>query len=401
MPVPKTTAAIASAMLLACLHGCGGGSADTGTTPAPAGTPAIVLTRVFPALAFTAPVRLLQAPGDAGRWFLVEKGGMVWVFDNDPGVTTATPFLDLTAVVDATQNESGLLGMAFHPDWGVNGSFEAFLSYTRTGAPLESVVARYRSLDGGATLDAGTAEQIMTLPQPFVNHNGGNIEFGPDGYLYAGWGDGGGAGDPLDNAQDTMNLFGAITRVDIDAGTPYAIPSDNPFAANAPCTGGAGSAPCPELFAWGLRNPWRWSFDAATGALWAGDVGQNAIEEVDIIAAGGNYGWRCREGSTTYDVTGNCPTGLVDPVAEYDHGSGRSITGGYVYRGAAIPDLYGYYVFGDFATGRIWALPATGGAVTELLDTPLLLSAFAVANDAELYALDFAGGAIYSVTGAP
>jgi glucose/arabinose dehydrogenase len=329
---------------------------------------------------------------------------MVWVFDNDPNVATATLFIDITARVDSGPTEAGLLGMAFHPDWGTNGNLEVFLSYTHTGASLESHVSRFYSLDNGVTLDNSVEEVIMTLLQPFGNHNGGNIEFGPDGYLYGGWGDGGSAGDPLDNAQNPTNLLGSITRVDVDGGTPYAIPANNPFAANEACTQGVGSASCPEIFAWGLRNPWRWSFDSLTGDLLAGDVGQGAIEEVNVIDLGSNYGWRCREGSTVFDTSGNCPTGLVDPITEYDHDVGRSITGGYVYRGAAIPDLRGFYVFGDFVSGRIWALLATSGTgsvADELLNTSLSISSFAVGNDDELYVLDFAAGGIYQVIDAP
>lgn len=402
MPYSKTAPGMVVLLLAAAgLHACGGGGMSGPAAPA---APGVTLSRAFPGISFVEPVRLLQAPRDTSRWFIVEKRGMVWVFDNDPGVVTATPFIDITARVDATPNEAGLLGMAFHPDWGVNGRYELFLSYTGTAAPLLSHVSRFFSLDNGITLDSGVEQGIITVSQPFVNHNGGNIEFGPDGYLYIGWGDGGGAGDPLDNAQDTHNLLGSIVRVDVDAGTPYTVPVDNPFATNPACAQGAGSAPCPEIFAWGLRNPWRWSFDSTTGTLWAGDVGQGAVEEVDVIVPGGNYGWRCREGTRVFDTSGNCPSGLIEPITVYDHGTGRSITGGYVYRGAAIPGLYGSYVFGDFSTGRIWALPAssgTGSTAGALLDSGLLLSAFAESADGELYALDYATGGIYQLTAAP
>lgn len=398
---------IAALLLLSILlHACGGGSSGggTGLPPPPPGNQSIALVPAFPDVSFVGLIRLLQAPGDDSRWFAVEQRGMVWVFDNDPNVDTATLFIDITARVDSGPTEAGLLGMAFHPDWGTNGNYEVFLSYTRTGAPLESYVSRFYSLDNGITLDDSVEDVIMTMSQPYSNHNGGNIEFGPDGNLYAGWGDGGSGGDPLDNAQNTWNLLGTITRVDVDGGTPYAIPATNPFAANGVCTQGVGGAPCPEIFAWGLRNPWRWSFDGLTGDLWAGDVGQGAIEEVDVIDSGSNYGWRCREGSTVFDNSGNCPAGLVDPITEYDHGDGRSITGGYVYRGSAIPDLRGYYVFGDFVSGRIWAITAssgTGSTADELLRTSLSISSFAVDNDDELYVLDYAAGDIYQIINAP
>ena len=401
---PVIAALLATVLLL---HACGGGGSSGGGVSLPPPPPSnltIALDPVFPGVAFDGLLGLLQAPGDSSRWFAVEQRGMVWVFDNDPNVATATPFIDITARVNSGPQEAGLLGMAFHPDWGTNGNFEVFLSYTRTGAALESYVSRFYSLDNGVTLDNSIEDVIMTVLQPFSNHNGGNVEFGPDGYLYAGWGDGGSAGDPSDNAQNLRNLLGTITRVDVDGGTPYAIPATNPFAANGSCTQGVGGAPCPEIFAWGLRNPWRWSFDNSTGDLWAGDVGQGAIEEVDVIDLGSNYGWRCREGSTIFDITGNCPAGLVDPITEYDHGVGRSITGGYVYRGSAIPDLQGFYLFGDFVSGRIWTLPATSGTgsvANELLNTSLSISSFAVDNDEGLYVLDYAAGSIYQVIDAP
>lgn len=405
-------AIVAALLMTLFLAACGGGSLSSGginpapppPTPPPASSPTIDLQQVFPGLSFSGLVRLLQAPGDANRWYAVERRGMVWVFDNEPGVSAATLFVDITGRVDSAPNEAGLLGMAFHPDWGVNGNFEVFLSYTRPGAPLESVISRFFSADNGATLDSGIEQIIMTVLQDFGNHNGGNIEFGPDGNLYSGWGDGGSGGDPMDHAQDTSGLLGSFTRIDIDSGAPYAIPTDNPFAANALCTQGVGGAPCPEIFAWGLRNPWRWSFDRATGELWAGDVGQNTIEEVDIINLGGNYGWRCREGTTDFDTSGQCPAGLIDPITQYDHSLGASITGGYVYRGTAIPDLQGHYVFADFVSGRIWALPAssgTGSSADELLDTELSIAAFAEDNDGELYVLDFAAGRIYQLIDAP
>ncbi|MDH3899952.1 MAG: PQQ-dependent sugar dehydrogenase, partial [Gammaproteobacteria bacterium] len=238
MSLSKPDLRIAAALLIALLlHACGGGSSGGGAnTPPPPGNPTIALDPVFPGVSFVGLVRLLQAPGDSSRWFAVEQRGMVWVFDNAPNVATATLFIDITARVDSGPNEAGLLGMAFHPDWGTNGNFEVFLSYTRTGAPLESYVSRFYSLDNGVTLDNSIEDVIMTVLQPFGNHNGGNIEFGPDGYLYSGWGDGGSAGDPLDNAQNTWNLLGSFTRVDVDGGIPYAIPANNPFAVNGACT---------------------------------------------------------------------------------------------------------------------------------------------------------------------
>ena len=272
------------------------------------------------------------------------------------------------------------------------------------GATSEALFVAETTNDNILRIESNGTTSVFGNPAAVSLSAPDNVEFGPDGFLYSGWGDGGGAGDTQDNAQNTSNLLGSFTRVDVDGGTPFAIPMDNPFAANGACTQGVGAAPCPEIFAWGLRNPWRWSFDRMTGDLWVGDVGQGAIEEVDKVELGGNYGWRCREGSTTFDTTGNCPAGLIDPVTEYDHGAGQSITGGYVYRGAAIPDLQGFYVFADFLSGRIWALPAasgTGSTADELLDTNLLISSFAEGNDGELYVLDYTNGNIHLVTDAP
>jgi glucose/arabinose dehydrogenase len=237
---------------------------------------------------------------------------------------------------------------------------------------------------------------ILTISQSDTNHNGGQIAFDSDGLLYAGWGDGGGTGDPFDRAQDNNYLLGTITRIDVDGGVPYAIPPGNPFAANAanPCNQGIGGADCPEIYAFGFRNPWRWSFDRQNNDLWVGDVGQNLWEEVDRVSAGGNYGWRCREGTHDFDTTG-CGGGLIDPITEYDRSQGQSITGGYVYRGAAIAELLGFYVYGDFGSGRIWAIPATsqqGTVSQELLDTNLRISSFAEDHDGELYIVDYSGG---------
>jgi len=361
-----------------------------------AGTSAIT-ARVFERLTFEQPLAMMQPPGETSRWFVVERGGRVRVFANDPAVATASTFVDLSGQVN-TSGEGGLLGMAFHPDFGANG--EVFLSYTRSGSPLQSVIARFTSPDGGASLDPNSGEILLTVDQPYSNHNGGQIAFGPDGYLYIGLGDGGSGGDPQDNAQNTRNLLGAMLRIDVDGATPYAIPAGNPFAGNPLCSSGPGGAACPEIFAWGFRNPWRWSFDRATGELWVGDVGQNAWEELDRVEIGGNYGWRCREGAHPYDSSGVCPAGLIDPVAEYGHGpaTGNSVTGGYVYRGSAIPALSGRYVFGDFGSGRIWELlpdDADRLALNELLDTSFSIASFGQGADGEIYVLDIASGELH------
>lgn len=419
-------------ILLACVFAtaCGGGGGGAGA-PAPPGEPppddgdpppvsglderpanssclageapetvaAVETVPAFPDLpSFAQPIALRQAPGDSGRWYLAEKGGRILRFANAPSVSSLDVVVDISGRVNSGPNEAGLLGFAFHPDFAANG--EVYLSYT--AGNLVSRISRFTSADGGLTVEAGSEEILLTLDQPFGNHNGGNILFGPDGYLYAGFGDGGSAGDPNDLAQDTTTLHGAMLRIDVDGDRPYAVPSDNPFAPNALCSEGTGAGACPEIFAWGFRNPWRWSFDAATGELWLGDVGQNAWEEVDRVERGGNYGWRCREGAHDFDRSGLCPDDLVDPVIEYDHGIGRSITGGYVYRGDDIPELSGRYIFADL-NGRLFASTDDGAGVLgfeTLMTTGSSIVSFAEDEEGELLFLDYGANAIRRIVSA-
>jgi len=384
--------------------GSGGGGPVSGLSQRPsnatclAGDAPALATGIDTAVAFpdlpaiSQPIALRQLPGDASHWYLAQKGGVIVRFENRADVASVTTFVDIDARVNSGANEAGLLGMAFHPDFATNG--EVYLSYTASG--LTSRISRFTSPDGGVTLDPNSEEILLTLNQPFSNHNGGNILFGPDGYLYIGFGDGGSGGDPGDRAQNTTNLFGAMLRIDVDNGSPYGIPSDNPFAANASCSSGSGAAACPEIYAWGFRNPWRWSFDAGTGELWVGDVGQNSWEEVDVVELGGNYGWRCREGAHDFNTSGNCPDGLIDPVIEYDHGVGRSITGGYVYRGSAIPELEGRYVFADL-NGKIFASVSDGAGgygYETLLATGNSIVSFAEDENGELLYLDFGANTV-------
>lgn len=346
--------------------------------------------------AFDQPLAMVQAPGDDSRWYVVERAGVVRVFENTPDVDASSVFIDLTREVESGPGEAGLLGIAFHPQFATNG--EVFLSFTRPG--LVSHISRFMSDDGGATLDPASEQSILTIPQDFNNHNGGNIAFGPDGYLYAGFGDGGSSNDPLGRAQATTDLLGAMIRIDVDGGVPYAIPPDNPFAGNPLCVQGFGAADCPEILAWGLRNPWRWSFDSDTGELWVADVGQDEWEEIDLITPGGNYGWPIREGAHC-NIADPCNTaGLIDPVAEYGHDLGQSVTGGYVYRGTAMPALEGVYFYADFISGRIWGLfdDGAGGLQSqELADTGLSISSFAQDHDGELYVLDYDAGVVYRI----
>ncbi|WP_239989545.1 PQQ-dependent sugar dehydrogenase [Corallococcus macrosporus] len=359
--------------------------------PRPTDAAGATVARAYPELSFTQPVFALQAPGDSRRIYVVERGGRVRVFDKDAVPPTSSVFVDLSGKVNVEHDETGLLGMAFHPAFATNG--QVFISYVGNNAMggLASFIVRYRSADGGATVDPASAEVVLEQEQPFSFHNGGHLAFGPDGFLYFALGDGGGRVDPERRAQNPELLFGKMLRLDVDGARPYAIPPTNPYA----IAGGR-----KEIYATGFRNPWRWSFDRSTGAIWLGDVGEKLLEEINRVELGGNYGWSILEG-TECARGGTCATtGLTPPVAVYGRDEGVSVTGGYVYRGAAVPALVGKYIFGDFGTGRIWTLPADaapgGGAKPSLLTaTPLSISSFAELNDGELLVVDFAGGGLH------
>ena len=425
--------------LLMMLAGCGGGSDGGGLGP-PVGagsgldvrpnnttclageepSVSIATQAVFAGLGnFSSPILMLQEPASSARWYVVQQGGLVYDFDNQPTVTTKRVFIDLTpAVAGAVGGEEGLLGMAFHPGWPTTDS-RVYFSYTANNAGQHvSRIVEYRTTDGGQTADATTARVILQINQPETNHNGGNIAFGPDGFLYIGFGDGGGGGDAhgsIGNGQRLSTLLGKILRIDVDGttgATPYAIPDGNPYkyasgtTPNAVCNNDAWAFTqnCPEIYAYGFRNPWRWSFDKDTGELWVGDVGQNQWEEVDRVVVGGNYGWRCYEGNHTYNATcGTHAASVIPPIAEYDHSSGNiAITGGYVYRGSAIPSLVGHYVFGDYGSGTIWQIPRDTQPtlpVTTGLNSGLNISAFAQGADGELYAVDLNGSLRQLVAG--
>ncbi len=357
----------------------------------------VELNVAFPNLSFSRPVDL-QSPRDGSdHLFVVEQAGVIRVFENRPDVGDAPVFLDIRDRVRDSGNEEGLLGLAFHPDYGRTGTF--YVDYTASN-PRRTVIARYR-VDLSDPLRAlkDSEEVVLEVAQPYGNHNGGQIVFGPDGYLYVTLGDGGSGGDPENNGQDPTTLLGSILRIDVDAaedGLGYGIPPDNPFVGN---TEGRRE----EIFAYGLRNPWRISFDAETDHLWAADVGQNAYEEIDIIESGLNYGWNVMEGFHCYQPSSGCDReGLVEPVAEYDHSEGSSVTGGFVYRGENIPPLVGKYTYADFVSGRIWTLDYDGTTanVSELFDTSLSISSFGVDQDDELYLLAF-DGKIYRFTLVP
>ena len=375
---------------------------DNQTCVAPPRTTSVSTEEAFPNLPnISQPTKMLMEPVANPRWFVLRKSGQLVVFDPD-NATSVDTYLDLSGVV-RTASEGGLLGMAFHPDYPATP--EIFLSYTRnhSGPSMRSVISRF-ILDNAtapSALGAGTVEQvIIEVDQDFDNHNGGDIAFGPDGYLYIGFGDGGSGGDPNERAQDTRYLLGSFLRIDPrdssawQASDSYQIPLDNPFSANLKCGPGQNANDCPEIYAWGMRNPWRWSFDAPTGQLWAGDVGQGSWEEVDIIERGLNYGWDCREGAHDFETTG-CNGAYVDPVTEYGRSSGNSITGGLVYRGSAIGGRNGQYFYADYGSGRIWALRSDGlgGYINEEVeDTSRGPTSFGADQDGELYFTDISSG---------
>lgn len=344
--------------------------------------------RVFPNLSFNRPLEFTYAPDGSNRVFVVEQEGKIHVFANDPGVKETKIFLDITEVVSRDGNEEGLLGLAFHPDYRENGEFFVYYS-TR---PRASIVSRFRvSPDDPEWADRGSEERLLRIEQPFGNHNGGSIRFGPDGYLYIGLGDGGSAHDPLGHGQNLETLLGSILRIDVDRrdeGKKYAVPEDNPFVLMGDRARG-------EIWAYGLRNVWRLAFDRATGDLWAGDVGQNRYEEVDLIKRGGNYGWNIREGFHPFhpDDRKN-PGPLIDPLAEYYHSEGLSITGGLVYRGERLPEYVGAYFYADYVSGQVWILRQEDGTVTEnrkVARTGLPITAFGEDAQGEMVFTAFDG----------
>jgi len=361
---------------------------------------------MFAGAALNQPTKILLEPVTQ-RWFILLREGEIVVFDNDAD-STPDVWLDMTAEINSA-GEGGLLGMAFHPDYP--STPVVYLSYT-TGTPMTSVVTRVEVDDATAPVNI-VEDQVIAVNQPFQNHNGGDIAFGPDDYLYIGLGDGGGSGDSQNHAQNTTDLLGSILRLDVlDPSvsyptTPYIIPADNPFAGNALCAAdNNNSASCPEIFAWGFRNPFRWNFDHITGQLWVGDVGQDAFEEVDLVELGGNYGWRCLEGFADYNFTG-CSSGYQSPVLAYGRDVGQTVTGGLVYRGSLVPSLYGKYVFGDYGTGRIWAITESSidnnGDVASQLASSLMTESFfgptSFATDAsgEIVFTDIKGGQVRKI----
>jgi len=335
---------------------------------------------------FQQPLALANAGDGSGRHFVVEKGGLIRVIKGDQ--LLQTPFIDLKSRVTASGSEQGLLGLAFHPRYAENGRF--FVGYTDTQG--RNTVERFQvSAANPDQGDLSTGVVLLAIDDPAQNHNGGNVAFGPDGYLWVGTGDGGAAGDRYRNGQNKQTLLGKMLRLDVDSAEPYGIPADNPYIGNAEYR--------PEIWAMGLRNPWRYSFDRANGDLWIADVGQNAYEEINRVpggtAGGLNFGWPLTEGLHCFPATASCDqSAFTQPVAEYGRDGGCSVTGGNVYRGAAYPSLNGMYFFGDFCTGRIWSLDAADGAtfrMTEQLKDALQITSFGQDEAGEVYMTTFSG----------
>jgi glucose/arabinose dehydrogenase len=385
-------------------------SAHTPQVPA-SGAVKLAVQRVFAGLTLTAAHTLLRVPGDTSRWIMVQQDGHVLSFADDPGVSTTSNVLDVSDRV-VFRNVHGLLGLAFHPDFPTDP--RAWVAYTHETAPDSGVivmrVSEFTTADGGATLDPASEQIVFEMAQPGGHNNGGHLLFGPDGYLYLGMGDGGNDDSnsaQAGNGQLTNNLLGKILRIDISGMTGsrrYKIPADNPFAAHALCNpDGTGSADCPEIFAWGFRNPWRWTFVRGSGQLWLGDVGSHTREEIDLVVKGGNYGWRCKEGTLdTSLMCGTPATPLIPPVAEYEHPTGQAVTGGYVYRGSAIPNLTGQYLFADYSSGFIWHIapdtpPTKFVTAADGWDSNLNIASFAQDTDGELFLVDVRTSGIYKL----
>lgn len=373
--------------------------AGLNVTPMP-----VEVVEAYPNLRIDRPIVITGAGDQSGRLFIAsQKGEIFWINQNDTNAEEANLFIDLTDRVTYKdrENEEGFLGLAFHPKFKENGHF--FVYYTTTERPHVSVISRFTAKgDDRATGDASSEVVLMEIQQPFWNHNGGTLAFGPDGYLYIALGDGGKANDPLLAGQDLSKLLGSILRIDVDGSSedlPYRIPSDNPFVG----TTGA----WPEIYAYGIRNIWRMAFDPLTHDLWAADVGQNDWEEVNLITRGGNYGWNLREGAHKFTLDGNKGSDanprLIDPLVEYPHTDdwGKSVTGGAVYRGKKTPMLDGYYLYGDYVSGRLWALKYDRDAKKVTANRPIAwdqlpVFTFGQSDDGEVFmSTMMAGGRIY------
>jgi glucose/arabinose dehydrogenase len=361
------------------LISCGG---DDSAEPPPSGPVAVTLTSFVSGL--SSPVDLQMPDDGSGRFFVVEQAGTIRIISG--GAVQAGNFLDIHTKVTAG-GELGLLGVTFHPNYSSDGRF--FVNYTRTsGGQLQSVIAEYSVSSNPNQADAGSERILLTVNQPDVNHKAGQLAFGPDGLLYFTFGDGGGTGDPSSNGQNLFTRLGKMLRIDVDStpdvGLQYKVPPDNPFV------GGGG---LPEIYAYGFRNPWRFSFDNSTGRLFCDDVGQSAVEEIDLVTKGGNFGWKTMEGSQCFSPSSGCNmTGLISPIAEYSHSEGQAVIGGYVYKGTQIPELANHYIFGDL-NGKIFDLRENPSSWTrsQLLSTGRTISSFGRDANGEIYVVDLSG----------
>ena len=350
----------------------------------------------FPNIRVNRPIVITHAGDNSNRVFIASQLGKIHVIPNDQAVEETSVFLDVEARVRYVDkmNEEGLLGFAFHPEYRKNGYF--YLYYTTTDAPLTSVISRFSVSKDANVADPESEVELMRIKQPFWNHNGGTIAFGHDGYLYVGLGDGGKANDPFKNAQNLGTLLGSILRIDVDrhdAGKAYGIPRDNPFVNRDGARG--------EIYAYGLRNVWRLSFDRKTGALFVADVGQDIWEEINVVTKGGNYGWNLREGKHKFGPNGAEPSdSLVEPILEYNHKVGKSITGGHVYRGEQVKSLAGKYIYADYVSGIMWALAInkdnTAGTNYVIPWSKLPVLTFGEDQKGEIYfSTHLAGGRLY------
>ncbi|MCZ6558398.1 MAG: PQQ-dependent sugar dehydrogenase [SAR324 cluster bacterium] len=367
------------------------------SVPSPIGSSPVLaqgvkLKRLLPRERLRKPVHLAAVPDGTGRMAVVEQAGRIKIFHPDAPKAEGL-LLNLGRRVSAAGWEEGLLSVAFHPDFARNRLYFVYYSAAR---PRRSVLARFKAAPFALRTSVASERIVLEVPQPYGNHNGGQIAFGPEGYLYIGLGDGGSGGDPFGHGQNRRTLLGTILRIDVNrwsARRGYAIPPDNPFTASR-----GGSRP--EIWAYGLRNPWRYSFDLQDGRIYAGDVGQNTVEEIDLIVKGGNYGWNRMEGTRCYAPPRGCARGGLElPISEYGRGIGQSVTGGFVYRGRVLSGLRGRYVFGDFGSGTVWSIPAGPGPTrppTPLLETGLAISTFGQDSTGELYLADL-NGAIYKL----
>ena len=368
-----------SLLLLVVISAC-----STKSAGQPSG---FALEPVFPNAGLVLPVWMQQPPNDASVWFAVEQQGRIVRFANRSDAKKSVA-LDITDRVKYG-GEQGLLGFAFDP--GFPEVPHLYVNYTSTeSGKRETRISRFTTRDAGTTFDKKSEQIVLRYAQPYANHNGGQVSFGPDGFLYIGIGDGGSGDDPHGYGQNLDSLLGTIARIDVRNQTTYAIPKDNPFSKRKKGK---------EIYAWGLRNPWRFSWDDETKKLWVGDVGQNAYEEIDVVEKGKNYGWAKYEGKHCFQEPCSSTDDMVAPVIEYSQKNGdRSVTGGYVYRGTKMPELVGHYIYADFVSGRVWAYDLATKKNRLILESDFSISSFVEGADKEIGVLDYSSGTIYHLT---